>query len=74
MTKSGATTNWLMPIAGILMALFVGWQLKASIIDDLLKQLPNDYIRWIFIWTVRIVAPIAVLLVMLNTIINFTSS
>ena len=69
-----ATTNWFMPISGILMALFVGWQLKSSLLDDLLKQFPTDYIRWIFIWTIRIVVPIAVLLVMLNTIINFTNS
>ena len=68
------TTNWFMPIAGILMALFVGWQIKPSVADELLKQIPTDSIRWLFLWTIRIVAPIAVLLVMLNTIINFTSS
>ncbi len=69
-----ATTNWLMPIAGILIALFAGWKLKPSVINELLKQLPGDYIRWIFLWTIRIVAPIAILLVMLNTIIKFISS
>ena len=67
------TTNWLMPLCGILMALFAGWKLKPSVIDELLKQLSPDYIRWIFIWTIRIVAPIAILIVMLNAIINFTS-
>ena len=67
------TTNWLMPIAGILTALFVGWKLKPAVIDSLLKQFPADYVRWVFIWTIRIVAPIAVLIVMLNTIISFTS-
>ena len=67
------TTNWLMPIAGILTALFVGWKIKPAVINDLLEQLPSDHIRWVFIWTIRIVAPIAVLIVMLNTIISFTS-
>ena len=68
------TTNWLMPIAGILIALFAGWQIKPAVMNDLLKQFPHDYVRWVFIWMIRIVAPIAVLIVMLNAIINFTSS
>ena len=69
-----ATTNWLMPIAGMLIALFVGWKLKPSVINELLKQFPRDDIKWVFLWAIRIVAPVAVLIIMLNTIINYFTS
>ena len=64
------TSSWLMPLSGILMALFVGWKLKKSTLDELLSQIKSPYAQMIFLWTIRIVAPISILLIMMNLIIH----
>ena len=54
------TANLLMPIGGILIALFVGWRLKpAELIAELGMQNPIIFKTWFFL--VRFVAPLAIL-------------
>jgi NSS family neurotransmitter:Na+ symporter len=53
------TANLLMPLGGILMALFVGWAVKPAVIaEDLTFGDPVLFKVWL--WMIRIVAPLAI--------------
>ena len=53
------TANLLMPLGGILMALFVGWAVKPAVIaEDLTFGGPVLFTIWL--WMIRIVAPLAI--------------
>jgi neurotransmitter:Na+ symporter, NSS family len=61
------TSNIMLPLGGLLIALFVGWQMKQSSLED---ELAMRY-RWLFLlWYVvlRFVTPVAIVLVFLNLI------
>lgn len=62
------TSSWLMPLSGLLMALFVGWKLSRSTLNELLSQIESPFAQMIFLWIIRIVAPLSILLIMLNAI------
>ncbi len=54
------TANLLMPLGGILIAVFVGWRLKPVLLADELEfGSPLLFRAWL--WMMRIVAPIAIL-------------
>ena len=63
------TSNILLPLGGMLMALFVGWRLKASMREQATADLPS-WVYTIWLWSVRVVAPVAVLVVMVNAIVT----
>ena len=63
------TSNILLPLGGMLMALFVGWRLKASMREQATADLPG-WVYTIWLWSVRVVAPVAVLVVMVNAIVT----
>jgi NSS family neurotransmitter:Na+ symporter len=57
------TANLLMPVGGILMALFVGWAIKPAVLaEDLRFGSPLLFRVWL--WTVRVIAPLAILWVL----------
>ncbi len=60
-------SNWLMPLGGLLIALFVGWALTRR--ERLGEFLPHQ-IKYVTIWTflLKYIAPVLVLLVLLNKI------
>lgn len=59
------TTNILLPLGGVLIALFAGWAMKETkVMKELQMQSQAVYIAWRI--AVRIVAPLAILAVMLN--------
>lgn len=59
--------NILLPLGGLIIALFMGWGWKKS---DALRDsdLGEKIIGNIWIWSVRILAPIAILVIFLNKI------
>ena len=62
------TDNLLMPLGGIFIALFVGWRIKKEHLDSqLIFPSPAVANTWLFL--IRFVAPLAILLVMINTLI-----
>ena len=60
------TDNLMMPIGGILIAVFAGWRLKPELlVDELtLREYPLVFKSWLFL--VRFVAPIAIFAIMLS--------
>ena len=57
------TANLLMPLGGILMALFVGWAIKPEVLaEDLPFGGPLLFRVWL--WMVRVIAPLAILWVL----------
>lgn len=57
----------MLPLGGLLIAMFAGWALKRSIARDELSDLPD----WMFIawqWLVRVVAPVLVLIVLVRAV------
>jgi len=60
------TTNILLPLGGLLMALFAVWVMHAAHAQEELALNDRHYRRWLFI--TRFVAPSAIVLVFLNLI------
>ena len=59
------TANLLMPLGGILIALFVGWRMQPEVFDEELSfGSPWLYKTWL--WLLRIVAPIAILAILVS--------
>jgi len=54
------TANLLMPLGGILMAVFVGWLIKPQILAEDLK-FGSSWMFRIWLWMIRVVAPLAIL-------------
>ncbi len=64
-----ASSNVLLPIGGLLICLFVGWKLGPAVITDEASNggtLRNTAVLRVFMFTVRYVAPIAIVVVLLN--------
>jgi NSS family neurotransmitter:Na+ symporter len=60
------TTNIMLPLGGLLMALFAVWIMHAAHAQEELALNDRDYRRWLFV--TRYVAPAAIVLVFLNLI------
>lgn len=58
------TTNVLLPLGGLLMALFAVWVMHAAHAQEELALNDRDYRRWLFV--TRYIAPAAIVLVFLN--------
>ena len=61
------TSNILLPLGGILITIFVGWLVAKKNIDSELK-IQSKLLKTIWYFSVRILAPLAVILVMLNAL------
>ena len=65
------TSNILLPMGGILITIYVSWLLSKEKVDSELK-IKSSILKAAWYFSARIIAPIAVILVMLNAIgINF---
>ena len=61
------TSNLMLPIGGLLIAIFVGWKMRdSSVKDEMAMTAPLIYNAWRFL--VRYVTPAGVLLIFLNVI------
>jgi NSS family neurotransmitter:Na+ symporter len=54
------TANLMMPLGGILMALFVGWLVKPSVLADDLS-FGSRLLANAWLWMIRVVVPLAIL-------------
>ena len=61
------TSNILLPMGGIMITIFVGWLVAKENIDIELK-IKSNILRFIWYFSARIIAPIAVIFVMLNAL------
>lgn len=59
------TTNVLLPLGGLLIAIFVGWVMKRELIEHQLA-LDSPRFRRVWYWLLRYVSPLAVLVVLLS--------
>ena len=61
------TANLMMPLGGILMALFVGWRIRPDTLrEDLPFASPALFTLWL--WMIRVVAPVAILWVLYTSL------
>ena len=61
------TANLMMPLGGILMAVFVGWLIKPQVLaEDLSFGSPVLFTVWL--WMIRVVAPVAILGVLYSSL------
>jgi NSS family neurotransmitter:Na+ symporter len=65
------TANLMMPLGGILMALFVGWMVKPSVLADDLS-FGSRLLANAWLWMIRIVVPLAILWVLYDSLFNST--
>ena len=62
-----ATANLMMPLGGILMALFVGWRIKpAALAEDLSFGSAALFKTWL--WMIRVVVPLAIMWVLVSSL------
>jgi len=62
------TANLMMPLGGILMALFVGWRIKPEVLSSDLS-FSNKTLFGIWLWMIRVVVPLAILWIMYDTLL-----
>lgn len=61
------TANLLMPLGGILIALFVGWRLKPEYLQSEL-EFGSVALSHAWLWLVRVVAPVAIFFVLVSSL------
>ena len=59
------TANLLMPVGAILIAVFVGWYVRPQVLDEEL-HFGSRLVFRIWLWTIRIVAPLAVFAILVS--------
>ncbi|MEM8815192.1 MAG: sodium-dependent transporter [Pseudomonadota bacterium] len=61
------TANIMMPLGGILIALFVGWRMRPELIREHL-DFGGPVLGQVWLWLVRVVAPLAILGVLITSL------
>jgi len=61
-------TSWVQPSVGILMALFVGWALSRETVKEALGIQKEGALFGLWLFAVRILCPLAILMVFLNAV------
>jgi NSS family neurotransmitter:Na+ symporter len=62
-----ATANLMMPLGGILMAVFVGWFIKPTVLAEDLS-FGSTALFNVWLWMIRVVAPVAILAVLYSSL------
>jgi len=62
------TSNVMLPLGGLLMAIFVGWRLKNTLLTEALEMSENRFGYQLWRFLIRFVTPIGVTLIFLNAI------
>jgi NSS family neurotransmitter:Na+ symporter len=60
-----ASTNVMLPVGGLLIAIFTGWVLSRVIVREQLADI-NDEMYRSWLWLMRLFVPLALLIVLLN--------
>ena len=61
------TAKFMLPLGGLLIAVFVGWFMKQStIMEELEIKSPKIYQSWL--WTLRVISPLGVVAIFANTL------
>ncbi len=69
-TLDHLAANWMLPCGGFLITLFVGWKLgKKVCMEEFGLRRPN-LAFWAWLWIIRIVAPAAVLILLINVMMG----
>jgi NSS family neurotransmitter:Na+ symporter len=61
------TANLMMPLGGILMAVFVGWFIKPAVLAEDLS-FGSAALFKVWLWMIRVVAPLAILAVLYSSL------
>ncbi len=61
------TANIMMPLGGILIALFVGWRMRPETIRENLA-FGNPLLATVWLWLMRVIAPVAILAVLITSL------
>lgn len=60
------TTNVLLPLGALATAAFVGWRLPSAVLDEGFAQ-TNSASRFVIVWALRIICPVAITVVFLSS-------
>jgi NSS family neurotransmitter:Na+ symporter len=69
-TLDHLVANWMLPIGALLTTLFVGWKLRRSQNRDELGLSDTSLSFNLWLWLVRVVAPAAIILLIINVIMG----
>jgi len=69
-TLDHLAANWMLPCGGFLITLFVGWKLDKKVCMEELGLGKPNFAFLVWLWIVRIVAPAAVLILLINVIMG----
>lgn len=61
------TANLLMPLGGILIAVFVGWRLRPNVLAEELSFVSPKVVKT-WLWMIRIIAPLAIVAVLYSSL------
>ena len=61
------TSSWLMPLGGLLMAIFSGWILNKTVMQDEIG-LGTGIMYQLWLFTMRYITPLAIIVVFLNVL------
>ena len=59
------TSNVMLPVGGILIAIYAGWMVKRSVLEDQ-ADMGNGWLFKSWLWLVRLLVPAAVFLILLH--------
>lgn len=59
------TSHYALPLGGLFISLFFGWKVGADKINEMVK---NQLIAGVILWSTRVVAPLAILAMIINSI------
>jgi NSS family neurotransmitter:Na+ symporter len=63
------TANMLLPVGGIMISLFAGWFWgRDAVREEYMVQLKHPWMYDVWLWSVRLIAPLAVAFVLANSL------
>jgi NSS family neurotransmitter:Na+ symporter len=62
------TSRVLIPLSGFGLAIFAGWFVRSRLLTDGLGWPETGFFRWCWTWLLRVVAPLAILVIVLKSV------